>query len=1108
MENLKAIIIAGMLSFMLQAKVWAQSPQLTVDGKTNNGVTLKELKIEVAVYGNISRTTWQMVFYNTTQRLLEGTLMFPLKDGVSVSRYALDINGHMREAVPVDRGKGTVVFEAVERRRIDPGLLEKVEGNTFRTRIYPINPHSTRTVILAYEEELPLASNGNLQFTLPLNLKDTVGSFALKASVIQNAEAPVVDSAITSNLQFDNHQNTWSASIQKLNYRPNHSLSFTIPKPIDAGEVMLQAYGNKYYYFINTKLTGQTIARPVSQKIGLLWDASLSAANGDKKKEFSLLEAYFKKLGNAQIDLISFSNAIISTKAYTITNGNWDALKTDLAHTVYDGATDFGKLDLNKYREDEFLLLSDGHQTFGDKDIMLGNNPVFCINSSATTDYSHLKRIALQTHGEFIDLNNSNTDKALGILTTQSLHFLGVKGSGGIDENYPSLPVAVNGAFSIAGITREPNQIITLQFGYGNKVSVEKTINLDASKNLVEEVDVAKLWAQKKIADLDLNYDANRQDIESLGKRFGLVTRNTSLIVLENVNDYINYEIEPPAELRAEYDAIMKQRGPLEHVKRENLSKAIRMQEELSNWYKSKTNPDKIVTVPPSTVTPTTNTQTNHRTDARQTIITGKVIDNERQPIIGASVLIKGTSLGTTTDVNGNFRLYINQADVLVAQFIGYESKQFRPSNNTNLTVKLNPLSNSLNEVVVTGYGSVRKTDILGSVSTIRNEDELVSSGIVATPQSAPPIIQGSAAGVQVQDINSNSGENHTIIRGIPNGTFKWAKRKARSQSYQADTVSFFSNSSSNADKNSGIQINYQKPEAEYLKLIQKADAPARYQKYLELRDGFSGNPVYYFEVADYFIKTGNKELGIRILTNLAELDLDSYELYKMLGYQFKQLGDFEDEVIAFKKVTELRPLDPQSFRDYGLALEDAGQHQMALDVLYKAMTKSYTADAENLYYGIQEIFLPEINRIIELNKGKLDLTGIDPLIVKPMPVDVRIVMDWNMNNTDIDLWVTDPNNEKCYYSHNRTEIGGRISHDMTQGFGPEQFLLKKAIKGTYKIEINYYGDRQATIAGPTTIMAELFNNYGTPAEKKEIIVLQMKKEQSGAVYIGDLDFK
>ena len=170
-------------------------------------------------------------------------------------------------------------------------------------------------------------------------------------------------------------------------------------------------------------------------------------------------------------------------------------------------------------------------------------------------------------------------------------------------------------------------------------------------------------------------------------------------------------------------------------------------------------------------------------------------------------------------------------------------------------------------------------------------------------------------------------------------------------------------------------------------------------------------------------------------------------------------------------------------------------------------MTKSYSDDADGLYTGIQEIFLPEINRIIVLNKGKLNLSGIPKTVIQSMPVDVRIVIDWNMNNTDIDLWVTDPNNEKCYYSHNRTEIGGRISHDMTQGFGPEQFLLKNAMKGTYKVEINYYGDRQATIAGPTTIMAEMFTHYGTPQEKKELIVLQMKKDSNGAVYVGDLDF-
>src|SRR6185437_11221066 len=186
---LSAIAVAGLT--LVGAR--AQSPRLTVDGKSNNGVRLQQLKIDIAIFGNISRTTWQMTFYNSTSRILEGTLIFPLKDGINVSRYALDINGRMREAVPVDRGKGAVVFESVERRRIDPGLLEKVEGNTFRTRIYPINPHSTRTVIIGYDEEIPLADNGSLKFTLPLNVKDSVQNFSLKLSVVQSAVAPITD---------------------------------------------------------------------------------------------------------------------------------------------------------------------------------------------------------------------------------------------------------------------------------------------------------------------------------------------------------------------------------------------------------------------------------------------------------------------------------------------------------------------------------------------------------------------------------------------------------------------------------------------------------------------------------------------------------------------------------------------------------------------------------------------------------------------------------------------------------------------------------------------------------------------------------------------------
>ncbi len=999
----------------------AQSPQLTVDGKSNNGVKLQQLKIDVAIYGNISRTSWQMTFYNSTSKILEGTLIFPLKDGVSISRYALDINGKMREAVPVDRGKGTVIFESVERRRIDPGLLEKVEGNTFRTRIYPINPHSTRTVIIGYEDELPITDNGNLKFSLPLNLKDTVEKFSLKASVIQSVTAPVTDNINgNDNLQFDNHQNTYSAAIEKSNYIPNHSLSFSIPKPLDANEVMIQAQGNKYYYFINIALQSHAVNKPLPHHIGLLWDASLSGANRDSKKELALMDAYFKKLNNAEVTLVTFSNNILSTKVYTINNGSWPELKNQLEHITYDGATNFGNINLSQYVADEFLLISDGHQTFGDNTIKLNNKPVYCINSSASADYSNLKLIALKTHGELIDLTKDNNEKALNDLTTLSMHFLGIKAGSSIEENYPSLPVAAGRTFSIAGITRNPNQTLTLQYGYNDIVSYEKTVTLDLTKNMVENIDVAKLWAQKKISELDINYKANRQDIESLGKRFGIVTRNTALIVLETVNDYIQYDVEPPVELRAQFDAIMKQRGAGNRdVKRENLTTSQNMQAELTQWW----NTDLL---------PKPKVKKHKSRHYRQ--VTG---DSDRALRIDEPV---------------------GSADVA----------QVRDSSS-NETMAFKGSSNQLNEVAVAGYSTVRRSDVTASSSSVQLNQTLNGrvAGVALSPQGSP----GAAESITIR---GNQGSGYI----------------------------------NNADKNGSINITYNAVSADYLKSIQKETKANQYQKYLDLRQLCSDNPVYYFDVADYFIKAGDKELGARILSNLAELDLGSYELYKMLGYKLKQLGDFKGEVFAFKKVTELRPLDPQSYRDYGLALDDAGEHQQALDVLYNAMTKSYTADADGLYNGIQEVFLPEINRIIALNKAKLNLSIIPKTLIKPLPVDIRIVMDWNMNNTDIDLWVTDPNNEKCYYSHNRTEIGGRISHDMTQGFGPEQFMLKKAIKGTYKIEINYYGDRQATIAGPTTIMAELFTHYGTPQEKKELIVLQMKKGANGTVYIGDLDFR
>jgi uncharacterized protein YfaP (DUF2135 family) len=70
-------------------------------------------------------------------------------------------------------------------------------------------------------------------------------------------------------------------------------------------------------------------------------------------------------------------------------------------------------------------------------------------------------------------------------------------------------------------------------------------------------------------------------------------------------------------------------------------------------------------------------------------------------------------------------------------------------------------------------------------------------------------------------------------------------------------------------------------------------------------------------------------------------------------------------------------------------------------------------------------------------------------------------------------------------YSYQRTSNGGRISNDFTGGYGPEEYLIRKAPKGTYLIQAHYYGNHRPTLSGKAILTVQLFQNYGTPYEFK-----------------------
>ncbi len=147
----------------------------------------------------------------------------------------------------------------------------------------------------------------------------------------------------------------------------------------------------------------------------------------------------------------------------------------------------------------------------------------------------------------------------------------------------------------------------------------------------------------------------------------------------------------------------------------------------------------------------------------KDTRITGKVITDNGQPLAGATVTVKNTSIVTSTDANGSFSLMVPDAATLVITFLGFESQEVIVGNKTQLTIVMDAVSDALNEVVVIGYSTQKKKDLTGSVSIINSKD-IASIPVGGIDQ----IMQGKAAGVAITQSSGAPGEGISVnIRGV-----------------------------------------------------------------------------------------------------------------------------------------------------------------------------------------------------------------------------------------------------------------------------------------------------------------------------------------------------
>ena len=955
-----------------------QPPLLQISGNAETPVRLHSADMQVVVNGGFATTTMLLELRNPNNRVLEGTLQFPLSSGQQVVGFALDIGGVLRDAVPVPKARGRQVFESIERRGVDPGLLEQTAGNQFRLRIYPIPAHGSRQVRLVIEEAMQRDA-GAWRLAVPVQLLSGADAFALRVRANGAATAPIVEGSFGA-LPFQRDSQGYQASVRRTAFRPQGGLSLRFPA---SPRPMTYAGEHDGEHFVLAEVPVRPSAatsRRLPSDMGLLWDASGSARNRDHDGEFALLDRYFKAMGAGRVHLRILRDVGEDGGVFQIRNGDWMRLRRVLETTVHDGASNLSDWTPAPGIA-EYLLVSDGLQDYGDKPfpLLAGGQRLYAINSAgAASDGRRLSALADARGGRLVAWQGRNAlEAAARALLGQGTRIVALRGEGVTDLQAESRHVDA-GLIRIAGRLTEPTGVIRMtvdESGHRRDIVLPVAAASDAAS-------VPRQWANWQVAALAGEPERHRAAIARFGQRFSIVTAGTSLLVLDDVADYVRYDIAPPAALRADVARLQATASKQREASRsERLDAAAFAFAERLAWWKTPFPKDR----PPAR----------------------KARD-------------KAESDATTLD----------------------------------------------------------SVAVMGSVAR-------------APPAPAePPVILDTPRAV---DLPAQAERRQMA---------------AEAMSPRANVALLAPGSVQEAPNAGGdglatIRLQAWAPDSPYARRLRAAPADQIYALYLDERDSHADSTAFYLDVADLLLLQQRNVEAMRVLSNLAELDLDNRHVLRVLGYRLMQARQWTLAVQVFRQVLEMAEEEPQSGRDLALALAAAGQRQQAIEQLYEVALGQWDAR----FIGIPAIALNEMNAIIATSPMPLDTRFIDRRLLQNMPLDLRVALSWDSDNSDMDLWVTDPNGEKCYYSNKRTYQGGLISNDFTGGYGPEEFVLRDAKPGLYRVEAHYFGDRQQIVTGATTLTLAFNTGWGTPRQQDRTVTMRLSGTDE-SVLVGEFEVK
>ncbi|RBP43948.1 vault protein inter-alpha-trypsin-like protein [Roseimicrobium gellanilyticum] len=1094
---MKALLFATTSLLLLAASGTAQTPApgsfaasrapgLWINREVNQyqPMELQAAAVDIKVRGHLATTTVELTFYNPNSRVMEGEFVFPLDEGQTVSGYALEVEGKMRQAVIVEKQRGRAIFEEIVRRGIDPGLAELTRGNVFRTRVYPIFAEKTKRVSVTFEQELK-ADGDTFRYALPMFIPGKLKTYRTHVEVVRAPGVPFTRGNACEPLEFKRQRNNQSqvAEFTKVGVEMWRPLEFHVPKRDDRTQIFLvedKAKPSQQYFHARVEPPIPLDAPPpvfTPKRVAIFYDASGSAARRLRARELEMLDAWLKRLGTVKVDLVIFRNEAEKPIAYDIKDGETAAVREAMESAALDGGTSLGAVDIRVVPEaDAVVLMSDGFSTFSaDEPVVTRPDgsapPLFAIHAAKQADAANLQRLARKTGGQVLNLMRLEVDAAVASMRIPPVRLLQWQViSGKVDEVAIPRQELEDGALVIAGKV-QGRSVVELSLGRTSDAAVKHRLTLEPEEALdpASGAFVRRAWAQCRLAELSVDAKRHESGITALGKEHRIVTPGTSLIVLERIEDYARHRLEPvEPDLRAKYLAFLKSHPYYGRERDMTVSTGyvVHQWQEFKTWHEK-------------------------RHPWLESVIKGAA-EHE-------AALYEALAAGSAQGLPGPMlKAEDAVAAAALAHRAGVLAEQWQEASKED-------------DSRAAWLQDAAK--VLRAVRALRQQRmNLAGPGGVSAAGGGFGFGGGGGFGRGV-GIGGSNGFAGSLgdMNGVFTGTMTVNGSLAMDSSMPVEAPA--SRAATGArDKNveaEGLEVKPWEPDTPYLTRLRKSDEPV--QEYLSLRNEYATSPAFFTDCAGYFF-TEKKDatLALRVLSNLAELDLENATLLRTLAFHLKQHGRHDLAALVYEEVLRIRGEEPQSRRDLALCLAQLQKPDFsrAVRLLWEVVTRPW----DQRFYGIQLTALHELNDLVQhIPKEQmpdLKALGVDETLLTPVPVALRVVLSWDTDNVDVNFWVIDPAGEVCFVGVTRTNTGGCMSARMSRGYGPEVFTIRRPLPGKYTVLVACQGNYQQKASLPPTVQLEFqsgFNEVGSV--KRELITRRLEKMYD-AMEVGTFSVK